>query len=704
MAISLTGTPFDAIPDGAGRVHSYSFDNKLVLTWTSLSATFSDVISFTALSLGDGSVIVPPTTIDTGDLDAQNGYDDSIVNVSSDGAGGYVFIVSHSVNGFIDGDGGFSPYTEERLALSVNAGGAVTDTVANPLPFVLWENSSSVTLENGNIALLSRSTGTQTVSLEIMGPDGARLSNTVLEGTFGTFENEGIFYQLTAGLDVVETGGQILTLHRDSLTDEVFGQFFSQAGVSQGDEFQISSGQHGNESGAAVFHDGYLEAVTLTDGRVAITWADEVDGDINVWVTVLNADGSVSVAERQVNTGDFAAGEQFHANVHALADGGFAVTWNQNFAGAQDPGGFVQCFAANGSPVGDTLVVANGTASGVGYGFIDLDGSGLLVDWYGNVSDLTGGTVDEVVIPGQTLTGDDTNDTLAGGAGDDTILGNGGKDVLSGGDGNDIVGGGAGADGIQGNDGNDSIDGGGGDDLIAGGDGDDVIDGGAGNDNIGGGLGNDTIGGDDGRDTIGAGQGDDFADGGADDDVMAGGAGNDSLFGGAGNDVMGASYGSDSLSGGIGNDNMGGGFGQDTIVAGAGDDSVGGGEGNDSISGGSGNDFLAGGGRDDTIEGGVGADTINGGAGNDLLTGGADADFFVFNTLTAGEADVITDFEAGIDSVRLNVVSGTKFADLMFNAATIDGADGVMLSVEGQTMFFADLTLDDVAKDDFVLI
>src|SRR6056297_1826457 len=341
LSISLSGATFDAIPGTGQRVHSYTLGDELFLTWTNSGPVFSDTVNFSVLSLVDGSVLVAPTKIITGDFSAPNGFDDSIAHVASDGAGGYVVHVSHSVNGFLGDDGVVSPYSEERLAVSIDATGAVTQITPHALPFVLWENSTSTALTNGNFALLSRAPATQTVTLEVMSPDGARLSSTALTGTFGTFANEGVFYQLTAGLDVVETGGRILTLHRDSLTDEVFGQFFTQTGIADGGEFQISNGTHGNESGAAVFQDGALEATVLTDGRVAITWADTVDSEIDVWLVVLNPDGSVSVPEKQVNTAAFAAGEQFHPNIHALADGGFAVTWNQNLAGAQDPGGFV---------------------------------------------------------------------------------------------------------------------------------------------------------------------------------------------------------------------------------------------------------------------------------------------------------------------------------------------------------------------------
>ncbi|MGI9352901.1 MAG: DUF5801 repeats-in-toxin domain-containing protein, partial [Rhizobiaceae bacterium] len=85
----------------------------------------------------------------------------------------------------------------------------------------------------------------------------------------------------------------------------------------------------------------------------------------------------------------------------------------------------------------------------------------------------------------------------------------------------------------------------------------------------------------------------------------------------------------------------------------------------DGIIGGSGNDTLTGNGDDNHLIGGDGADTLIGNAGEDILagglggdidtlTGGSDADTFVIDDATA--ADIITDFEAGIDEIDLTAL------------------------------------------------
>ena len=78
--------------------------------------------------------------------------------------------------------------------------------------------------------------------------------------------------------------------------------------------------------------------------------------------------------------------------------------------------------------------------------------------------------------------------------------------------------------------------------------------------------------------------------------------------------------------------------------------------------GGDGADTLTGNDGADSINGGVGADLITGGTGRDVLGGGSTggtADTFVFavgdSGLTEATADVISDFEVGVDFIDGNV-------------------------------------------------
>jgi Ca2+-binding RTX toxin-like protein len=183
------------------------------------------------------------------------------------------------------------------------------------------------------------------------------------------------------------------------------------------------------------------------------------------------------------------------------------------------------------------------------------------------------------------------------------LVGKGGDDILTGLSGNDSIWGGAGDDFLSGAAGNDEIHGGGGLDVIDGGDGDDKLHG------------------QDGDDAIHGGDGADLIDGGADTDRIWGDNGDDTLSGGAGTDTLAGGDGDDRLSGGLDDDTLFGSYGNDVLV------------------------------------GGAGNDTLYGEDGADILSGGAGRDYFVFNFVgdsIVGSADVIRDFEVGVDFIDLS--------------------------------------------------
>ncbi|AWZ22007.1 Alkaline phosphatase [Roseovarius sp. AK1035] len=268
----------------------------------------------------------------------------------------------------------------------------------------------------------------------------------------------------------------------------------------------------------------------------------------------------------------------------------------------------------------------------------------------------------------------------------------------------DLLEGGTGADALAGNTGADTLLGHSGNDRLAGGDGDDLIEGGEGDDNLGGGLGADHLEGQAGNDTIGGGGGNDILFGGNGADVLSGGEGNDLLAGGEGNDRLAGSFGHDTLRGGNGNDRIGGGPGRDILEGGQGNDELGGGEGDDIVTGGAGDDFLAGGGREDLLDGGTGDDTLNGGLGNDRLIGREGADVFIFNEFTAGERDVIVDFQVGEDHLRLAGIEGQGLNG-RFLALTIQDTDeGALLRHAGHEILLDDVTAASLSHYDFIFL
>ena len=264
------------------------------------------------------------------------------------------------------------------------------------------------------------------------------------------------------------------------------------------------------------------------------------------------------------------------------------------------------------------------------------------------------------------------SDVVRGGDGDDHLTTGGGDDWVDGRAGNDHLNGGDGNDALLGRSGDDHIFGGTGNDNIAAHTGDDTVYGGHGNDSLGGSFGDDLMYGGDGDDVIGSGAQNDLIDAGNGHDVASGGWGVDQVFGGAGGDTLAGSYGNDTVRGGAGDDNIGGGTGTDYMYGGDGDDLIGAGHDDDFVFGGNGHDFLGGGAGHDALFGGAGDDKINPGDGSDTITGGAGADTYVFDAFTTGEIDVITDFELGIDTIRLRKIAG-RFDGLDIENITING-------------------------------
>jgi len=112
------------------------------------------------------------------------------------------------------------------------------------------------------------------------------------------------------------------------------------------------------------------------------------------------------------------------------------------------------------------------------------------------------------------------------------------------------------------------------------------------------------------------------------------------------------------------------------------------------VNGGQFGDLLVGGAADDDLRGGDGADLIADGAGDDILRGGAGADIFVM--AQDGGADIIADFQPGIDRIdlsgwtflrnttQLQVTPHASGAEIRFGQEVliVQTADGAPLSAE----------------------
>lgn len=211
--------------------------------------------------------------------------------------------------------------------------------------------------------------------------------------------------------------------------------------------------------------------------------------------------------------------------------------------------------------------------------------------------------------------------------------------------------------------------------------------------------------------TVDAHDGDDTILGSTSADTLLGSAGNDSLEGKVGNDLVFGGDGIDVLIGGAGNDELRGDAGDDRLSGGEGNDTVHGGLGNDSLTSANGIDWLFGGDGADTLDPGTGTSSADGGAGNDrimasmtasvtfTMTGGDGADAFEFrNTWHTGAGNiVITDFEAGIDTIKFDGLAG--FAAIMKNnkfGGFTDVGDDCVLKFADDTYRFANNQVADL--------
>jgi Ca2+-binding RTX toxin-like protein len=119
--------------------------------------------------------------------------------------------------------------------------------------------------------------------------------------------------------------------------------------------------------------------------------------------------------------------------------------------------------------------------------------------------------------------------------------------------------------------------------------------------------------------------------------------------------------------------------------------------GRDTIDGGSGRDALFGGNDADLLRGGTGNDTLDGGRGQDTLTGGSGADRFVFSAPAGvAHADTITDFTPGTDRIWLELAAFSALgatgnllnARFVAGPAPLDGNDRILHDAATGHLFY----------------
>ncbi|WP_299930350.1 calcium-binding protein [uncultured Pelagimonas sp.] len=550
-----------------------------------------------------------------------------------------------------------------------------------------------------------------------------------VHATFGTnwLTNNGTIWAYGGGFAAVEVDGSVFEMlnGRDGL--------ISAENPTQG-TLDIDVSTHADVVNHGVIYSSNDDAINFNasdtgavfflenTGEISANSGEALDIDVGNQYTYMTNNGNITARQDAidlvvdisastystlVNNGTITSEEGRALDISVGTNGSFRMINNGTISAVNQAfyttrGGDV--YITNTGTMASSLVGSSAILLGAGLDVIRNSGEIFGAIQMGDSNDLYQGIGDGHV--STFVYGDAGTDTLIGGSGADSLDGGEHNDSLVGRDGEDHLIGGLGEDTMRGGSGDDEIYGDSNADEIHGGSGDDMIDGGSGTDSIFGNGGDDTILGGTADDTISGGSGNDDIRGGSNTDDISGGSGNDILRGESGSDNIGGGAGEDTLSGSSGNDSMDGGSGDDRLFGGAN---------NDTLEGTLGDDYLDGGSGDDSMRGGSDNDTLDGGSGQDTLSGGSGADVFVFNAETdsphGADRDVITDFEAGIDTIDLSGFAGTlnfvsSYSGTAGEVRYNDSIGRVYIDLDGDSS--SDVSFDvtgapALTEDDFIL-
>ncbi len=161
----------------------------------------------------------------------------------------------------------------------------------------------------------------------------------------------------------------------------VYGQLYAADGTTNGAEFLINTTTSGNQMDANV--------AALSNGGFIVTWesADQDGNGYGIYGQIHAADGTTVGNEFLVNTQTI--DNQFDPSTVGLSGGGFVVTWKT--AGALDGDGqavYGQLYASDGTTVGNEFLVNTETSGNqMTPNVAALSGGGFVVAWESNGQD-----------------------------------------------------------------------------------------------------------------------------------------------------------------------------------------------------------------------------------------------------------------------------------------------------------------------------
>ena len=290
----------------------------------------------------------------------------------------------------------------------------------------------------------------------ILAPDGTHQDFSVTGNTIGN--------QQFPSVTVLANGNFIVSWGDEDL-GKVLAQIFNNEGTKLGAEFQINTTILGTQE--------QPDLLALPLGGFVAVWIDgssPPNDSQDIRGQLFDSGGGKVGPEFLVHSSS--EGHQFSPQVSLAQDGGFVVTWNEQFVPG-DIGIKAQQFASDGTKVGSEFVVPNITVEYEVQPSVAMLGNGDLFFLWGDSSRQLGDTSRDAIMARLFTTatpGTEGPDTISGTAGDDRWIALGGDDFL-----------------LMQQGGNEDVDGGAGNDTFYFGNAytaDDRVDGGAGNDRL----------------------------------------------------------------------------------------------------------------------------------------------------------------------------------------------------------------------------
>jgi VCBS repeat-containing protein len=171
--------------------------------------------------------------------------------------------------------------------------------------------------------------------------------------------------------------------NQDGSNKGIFAQRYDANGQAVDAEFQVNTFTQNAQEAADV--------AALADGGFVVTWQSQnQDGNgVGIFAQRFDSAGQAAGAEFQVNS--FTQGAQSAPAVSALSTGGFVIAWESQNQGRNHPEIYVQRYGANGQAIGGEIRANTDTRNDLHTADVtELAGGGFVVVWQSQNQDGSG--------------------------------------------------------------------------------------------------------------------------------------------------------------------------------------------------------------------------------------------------------------------------------------------------------------------------